>query len=91
MSKLCPFVFLGVRLLRCVPVPVLRPSPPRRDSGAGVEKQHHGLRHALPHTSHARVYHKGTDNHSLPVCLFLCYSLGPIRGHVPINSHASRH
>ena len=69
--SLCPFVFLGVRLLRCVPVPVLRPPPPRRDSGAGVEKQHHGLRHALPHTSHARVYHKGTDNHSLPVRLLI--------------------
>ena len=59
LMSLCPFVFLGVRLLRCVPVPVLRPPPPRRDSGAGVEKQHHGLRHALPHPSHARIHHQG--------------------------------
>ena len=51
--------FLGVRLLRRVPVPVLRPPPPRRDSRAGVEKQHHGLRHALPHPSHARIHHQG--------------------------------
>ena len=72
LMSLCPFVFLGVRLLRCVPVPVLRPPPPRRDSGAGVEKQHHGLRHALPHTSHARVYHKGTDKpQPTSVCLLL--------------------
>ena len=52
-------LFSGLRLLRGVPVPVLRPPAPRRHPGAGVEKQHHGLSHALPHPSHARIHHQG--------------------------------
>merc|ERR1712076_311816 len=40
-------------------LPVLRPAAPRRDPRAGLETQHHGLRHALPHPGDEGVHEQG--------------------------------